>query len=169
MDVEITSAQAGDEKRLEALFGLYAYDFSEILCLDVADDGHFALPPLGGYIGDARRHAFLFRVSGKLAGFALVEQRSRLTGDEGVNDVSEFFVMRRYRRHGVGRRAAAWLFDRFRGPWEVREKAENVAAIAFWRRAIGAYTAGRFDEITVDDARWHGTVQRFDSRAATPG
>jgi predicted acetyltransferase len=167
VDLDLTPALASDEERLSALFQLYAYDFSEILAMDVGEDGRFVVPPIGAYLEGPRRHAFLIRVGGKLAGFALIEQRSRLTGDEGVNDVSEFFVMRRYRREGVGARAAAWLFERFPGPWEVREKAENVAATAFWRRAIGAYTGGRFDEITVDDATWHGPVQRFDSRTAT--
>jgi predicted acetyltransferase len=169
VDVEITAVLAEDEERLKALFELYAYDFSEILSMDVGDDGRFVVPPVGGYLQDPRRHAFLMRVGGKLAGFALIDQRSHLTGDERVNDVSEFFVMRRYRRQGIGRRAAAWLFNRFPGVWEVREKAENVAATAFWRRAIGAYTAGRFDEIMVDDTQWHGPVQRFDSRMAAPG
>ena len=164
MDVEITTARSEDEERLKALLQLYAHDFSEIMDIDVDDDGRFALPPLAVYFEGARHHAFLFRVGGKLAGFALVEQRSRLTGDAHVNDVSEFFVMRRYRRHGVGNRAAAWLFDRFPGPWEVRERAENVAATAFWRRAIGAYIGGRFDELQLDDTRWRGPVQRFDSR-----
>jgi len=166
VDIEITAVRADDEERVNALFQLYAYDFSEILSMDAGDDGRFLVPALGEYLKTPRRHAFLIRVGGKLAGFALIEQRSRLTGDERVNDVSEFFVMRRYRRHGVGARAAAWLFDRFPGAWEVREKAENVAATAFWRRAIGAYTGGRFDEIVIDDAHWHGPVQRFDSRAA---
>ena len=31
----------------------------------------------------------------------------------------------------------------------------------FWRKAIGAYTNGEFDEIVVADERWHGWVQRF--------
>jgi predicted acetyltransferase len=166
VDVEITAVQAQDAQRLNALFELYAYDFSEILGMDVGDDGRFAVPPIDAHVHDPQRHAFLFRVGGKLAGFALVEERCRLLRDEGANDVSEFFVMRRYRRLGVGQRAAAWLFDRFPGRWQVREKAENVGATAFWRRAIGAYTGGRFDEIVLDDARWHGPVQRFDSRTA---
>jgi hypothetical protein len=48
----------------------------------------------------------LLRVEGRLAGFALVSRRSRLTGAAGVFDMSEFFVMRRYHvSHGVMRGA----------------------------------------------------------------
>lgn len=161
MNVQVTAAGTDDRERLRALFELYVYDFSEALGLDVEEDGRFRGPPLDAYGTDPRCHAFLIRVDGKLAGFALVQERSRLTGDETVRDVAEFFVLRRYRRRGIGEQVAGWLFDRFRGTWEVRQKAENVAATAFWRRAIGRYTNGRFDEVTWDDARWRGPVQRF--------
>jgi hypothetical protein len=45
----------------------------------------------------------------------------------------------------------------------VREKAENLAAIEFWRRVIGRYTGGCFGEELLDDERWRGPRQRFDS------
>jgi predicted acetyltransferase len=152
-----------DEARLRALFELYVYDFSELLPLDVRDDGRFATPPLDRHLADGRGHSFLFRSAGKLAGFALVSPRSYFDGDEGVHDLAEFFVMRRYRRHGLGARAAAAVFDQFNGRWEVRQKRENVAAIAFWRRVIGDYTGGRFEDGERDDERWRGAVQRFDN------
>jgi predicted acetyltransferase len=168
VNVLIAAAGPEDQARLVALFELYAYDFSEILGLDVGDDGRFRVPVLDAYWTDPRRHPFLIRVEERLAGFALVQRRSRLTGDEAVHDVAEFFVMRRYRRHGVGERAARWLFGRFRGRWEVRQKPENEAATAFWRRVIGRYSGGRFENVVWDDERWRGPVQRFDSTGALP-
>lgn len=149
--------------RLAALLELYVYDFSAMLDLDVGEDGRFVVPAIDPYWADPRCHPFLLRVDGTLAGFALVQRRSRLTGDEAVTDMAEFFVLRRYRRHGVGARAAHWLFERFRGPWEVRQRPQNEAATAFWRRVIGRYTGGRLEELRLDDERWRGPVQRFDS------
>jgi predicted acetyltransferase len=163
VNVQVTKAGPHERERLQALFELYAYDLSDILGIDVGDDGRFRTPPLDAYWSDPERHAFSIRVDDKLAGFALVVGRSRLTGDKAVCDMAEFFVMRRFRRHGVGEHAAGSLFDRFLGPWEVRQKAENHLATAFWRRAIGRYTGGRFEELLIDDERWRGPVQRFDS------
>lgn len=157
MDVQITPVAVEEHDVLAALLQLYVYDFSEMLGLDVGDDGRYHAPPIEG------RDAFLVRVDGKLAGFALVLGKSRLTGEEGVHDVAEFFVLQRYRRTGVGEKAARWLFDRYPGPWEVRQKAENARAIAFWRRVIDRYTGGHFDEEALDDERWRGPVQRFDT------
>jgi hypothetical protein len=45
----------------------------------------------------AERKAFLFRVNGAWAGLALV-----FIGEP--RDVAEFFVMQKYRRHGIGAR-----------------------------------------------------------------
>jgi predicted acetyltransferase len=164
MDVKVmTAAGPENEGRLRALLQLYVYDLSELLGLDVEDDGRFRTPPLDGYGTDSRRHAFLIRADERLAGFALVKEGSRLTGDEAVIDMAEFFVTRRYRRLGVGERAAGWLFGRFPARWEVRQKAENRPATAFWRRVIERYSGGRFEEVSWDDERWRGPVQRFDS------
>jgi predicted acetyltransferase len=160
LNVQIAPARDEEDGVLAALLQLYVYDFSEALRLDVGDDGRYRVPPTEG------RDAFLMRVDGKLAGFALHAGKSRLTGEDGVNDVAEFFVLQRYRRSGVGEQAARWLFDRFPGRWEVREKAENTRAIAFWRRVIDRYTGGRFDEEVLADDRWQGPVQRFDNRRA---
>jgi predicted acetyltransferase len=163
MRLVLAPASSADEARLAALFELYIYDFSDLLGLDVGDDGRFRAPPLGGYFVDPERHAFLLHVDDRLAGFALVHERSRLTGERGVFDMAEFFVMRLYRRRGLGEAMATSLFDRFRGPWEVRQKPENTAATAFWRRVIAKRTGARWQEDVREDERWHGLVQRFDS------
>jgi len=158
--VRLDQAQPTDWERLMALFELYVYDFSELVDIDVADDGRFRTPPLDGYFTDARWHAFFIRVDGNLAGFALVQQRSRLTGDESVTDMAEFFVLRKYRRQRVGERAARWLFARFPGRWEIRQKPNNQDATTFWRRILTDYA---YEEELLDDERWHGPVQRFTS------
>jgi predicted acetyltransferase len=163
MDLQVTPAALEDRARLLALFELYVYEFSEMKHLDVAENGRFALPPLDAYWTDPKCHPFLARVGGKLAGFALVQERSRITGEEGVRDMAQFFVLRRYRLGGVGERVAASVFDRFHGRWEVREEPENQAATAFWRKAIGRYTGGRFEEQVLVEGPWRGTVQRFDN------
>ena len=73
------------------------------------------------------------------------------------------------RGHKPGINDQRWLFDRFPGRWEVRQKAENSRAIAFWRRVIDRYTGGRFEEEVLADERWHGPVQRFDNSRAPRG
>ena len=162
--MELVRATPTDERVLDRLMQLYAYDFSEFMDLDVGDDALYAL---GDRIArcrtDAARHAFLGRVDGRIAGFVIVEERSRLTGATDVMDVAEFFVMRKYRRKGIGYELASRTFDLFPRKWEVRERSTNTPATIFWRRTIDRYTGGHFQDTVWDDDRWHGPVQSFDA------
>jgi predicted acetyltransferase len=163
MNICLDPARAEERDAIESLLQLYAYDWSELRPLEVGANGRFAPYPLDAYWSEEGHHPFLLRVDDNLAGFALVTARSRLTGTRGVFDMAEFFVVRRHRRRGVGMAAAAAAFTALRGPWEVRQRDENPAATAFWRRAIAAYTGGRYQEVHWNDARWTGPVQTFAS------
>jgi predicted acetyltransferase len=159
--ISLSLATKAERPALGNLMQLYIYDWSELRPLDVGDDGRFADYPLDAYWDDPGRHPLLLRVDGRLAGFALVSERSHLTGAPGVFDMAEFFVMRRFRRKGVGLAAASAAFDRFKGPWEIRQHDENVAASAFWRKVIDRYTRGRYREVRWNDRAWIGPVQMF--------
>jgi hypothetical protein len=45
----------------------------------------------------------------------------------------------------------------------VGEIPANTDAQRFWRKVIGRYTAGRYEEIVVDNERWVGPVQVFET------
>ena len=161
--VSLAAVTEASRPALANLFQLYAYDWSELIPLDVQDDGRFPDELFAKYLtGDAEHQAFLLYAAERLTGFAIVAERSRLTGEVGVCDMEEFFVMRRYRRHGLGRAAAVATFDRFPDRrWEVRQRDGNTAATAFWRKVIDGYTAGHYREVRWNDGSWVGPVQLF--------
>ena len=78
-----------------------------------------------------------------------------------VLEMTELFVLRRFRRRGAGRAAAFAAFDLFTGAWEVRQREENPDATAFWRRAIGEYTRGNYEEARWERPEWSEIVQTF--------
>jgi predicted acetyltransferase len=149
MEVEIAPATRAEV--VQNLFRLYAYDLSEHTEADVSADGIFAIPdslpeywarsPGKFWPREWRGLPFLLRVAGTLAGFALVRQMG-----PGVYDMGEFFVLRKYRRSGVGRGAARELFETLPGSWEVRQLPKNTPAQGFWRQVISEYTRGDFKE-----------------------
>jgi len=141
-DVELIPATSAQAPILANLLELYAYDFSDFHNIELGDDGRFGYPKLPLYWTDPNRHAFLVRLNGKLAGLVLVKRGSEVSGDEGVHDIAEFFVIRAYRRRGIGTQIAHATWRRFPGPWEVRVMASNQAACRFWQCAISAFTGG---------------------------
>lgn len=163
MNVDIIDARQMADV-LANLFPLYIHDLSAFTDFDVDDDGMFRAPPsFAAYWQEADRYPFLLRADGKIAGFALIRQ---MASEPLTFDMGEFFVLRRYRRFGVGRTAACALFDRFKGNWEVRELIANEPAQRFWRRIIGEYIGGDFTETKEYFERYKREfiVQRFRSR-----
>jgi predicted acetyltransferase len=158
----VIAASPRDRPIVERLAQLYQYDFSEVTGSDVDEDGRYRHMD-GDAIWEPGWHVFLVRVGGRLAGFAFVTRHRSYLGDGETAYMDEFFVLRKYRRRGVGEHVARTLFDRFPGRWEVAELRQNAPAQAFWRRVIGRYTGGRFREVELDDARWRGPVQNFES------
>jgi predicted acetyltransferase len=77
--------------------------------------------------------------------------------------IAEFFVMRNYRRSGVGTQVAFQLFDRFPGRWEIAQRPNNIEGQTFWRRVTGDYCGGDYLEFVLDDSNWEGPVQVFDN------
>ena len=63
------------------------------------------------------------------AGFAFV---SHLTSRARL--MSEFFVVRGLRGHGIARAAVDELFALYPGEWEIPFQERNIAAARFWRR-----------------------------------
>ena len=161
--IDVVPATAAERVTVEHLYQFYVYDFTGFKNWDVEPDGRFADVGLGGCWTDGEWRPFLVRVDGELAGFAIVDCYSHLTGERGIWTIADFFVMRRYRRLGVGKHVARGLFDRFPGQWEVAEFAGNVGAQAFWRAVIDRYTGGRFTDVQWNDDRWRGPVQTFDN------
>jgi len=167
--VSLVPVNEARQAALANLMQLYVHDWSELLPLELDATGRFAAPPLDAYLHEPDHHALFIERAGKLAGFTLVVGRSRLTGAPGVHDMAEFFITRGHRRRGVGLAAAAAVFERFAGPWEVRQRDQNPAAIAFWRRAIGRFTRGRYEEARWADERGTGIVHRFDTAPSEEG
>jgi predicted acetyltransferase len=88
------------------------------------------------------RHHFVVRVAGRPAGFALVREL-RIAGGVPSREMAEFFVLRTYRRRGVGTRVARDLFARLPGRWELSVLTDNVTARPFWRGIIRRVAVGR--------------------------
>jgi predicted acetyltransferase len=137
--------RARDRGAVRRLVQLYIYDLVGDRWAPDAE-GRFGSPRWHRRFWTRRgRHHFVIRVDGRLAGFALVRDRAHFAG-RGVREISDFFVLRKYRRQRVGTDAARWLFARFSGRWEIAELSWNLPAQRFWRRVIGRCAVGRVVE-----------------------
>lgn len=146
MAVELTLTPVEQKPLLKQLMQLYLYDFADYTQDDLPENGFYSYPYLDLYWEEPGRYPFLIRADGQVAGFVLVRITRDADGQE-INQIAEFFVLRKYRRRKVGQTAAWMAFDHFPGRWHVQEIPENQPAQRFWRKIINEYTQGQFTEI----------------------
>ena len=79
--------------------------------------------------------------------------------DADTHSIAEFFILRKYRRQGIGQIVAHRIFDMFPGKWRVAQEERNFPAQAFWRKVVSRYTNGQFREM--QDDNWKGLVLEF--------
>jgi predicted acetyltransferase len=153
--IEVISATSEQEPVLANLLELYVHDFSEFHEIDLQSNGKFGYSDLPLYWREPGRHPFLIFVDGTLAGFALVKRVLGNSGPEPVWDMAEFFIVRGYRRTGIGRGAAHKVWKQLPGRWEVRVMEANRPALAFWQRAISKFAGSNVHPVRVEkNGQW---------------
>ncbi|MDP2671934.1 MAG: GNAT family N-acetyltransferase [Candidatus Daviesbacteria bacterium] len=161
MKIELVSVTEKEKHILANLLELYEYDFSEFSNSDLDENGRYGYKYLDSYWQEENRHPFFIKVDDKLAGFVLVNKHTYLSDD--ANAIAEFFILKKYRRGGIGSTAAKQIFDMFPGKWEVTQTNQNKDAQEFWKKVINEYTNGNYKEIVLDNEKWKGPVLTFDN------
>ena len=132
---------------------------------ELSDEGRFPTRPLDAYWQSADHQPLLIRVAGHLAGFALINKEAHSKAKADFN-MAEFFVVRKHRGAGVGRRAAQEIFGERKGTWEVAVARRNIGAISFWRGTIATLPGvSGFSQQDHHEARWNGPIFRFSTAA----
>lgn len=156
--VELAPVAHDDKPVLANLLQFYCYDMSAVRGYDVTEHGAFVYRYLDHYFVESDRDVHFVRHGGALAGFVM--SRDLPTGER---ELSEFFIMRRHRRGGVGRAAAEQLFALHPGWWVVAFDDANAEAASFWPGVVERVAAGPVERelLGPPQAAYARTVLRF--------
>jgi predicted acetyltransferase len=159
MSSNLLVSQIGPESDvlLRNLFEHYIHDMAEWFDIDTRADGSYSYDT-SLLVWGSGYDAYLAKVGDSIAGFAIVGSAVEWLGNVGANDVHEFFVIRRFRRSGVGQKMAVLLWNEHPGEWLVRVLAANAAAVLFWRAAVSSHSRDRYQE---EERIVNGRVWRF--------
>jgi predicted acetyltransferase len=158
MQIEIVKATLEQEPLAKSLWELFLHDLSEFTDESwMGNDGEWQ-PPWGKWerppedrpAQPEAMQTVLVHVDHRPAGCATVAFAPRVYITPG-RDVcmAGFFILKGYRRRGVGRQVAHSLFERFPGKWEVGYMEKNTQAGQFWNAVVAEYTGGNFIHIPV--------------------
>jgi len=163
-NIEVIPAAAEQQPTVANLLELYVHDFSEFHHVEIRGTGRFGYPSLPLYWSEPGRYPFLIKMGGNLAGLVFVKRGSEVSGNSAVWDMAEFFVLRGYRRRGIGTQVAHEVWRRFQGPWEVRVLESNVSAHHFWERAISKFTGEGTLPVLAEKGGKYWKLYSFDSK-----
>lgn len=137
MSVSLRPATASDKPVIANLIQLYLYDMTEFMPFPVGADGRFEC----GFLDRFWRHPYFIMSGDEIAGFALVVDECPLTGRAPCWFMAEFFVLKAYRKRGIGKAALGLVLPAHPGPWHIAVPLANRAAQTFWGRALAHRSA----------------------------
>lgn len=130
----------------------YEGEFSALTAKKPNAQGLFELDtPLGGAVLGYLLYA-------QQAPIGLAAVKVHVAG--ALYEVCEFYIVPSCRKQGLGQWFASELFKRYKGQWEVKQLRGADAASTFWRKTIGAFTGGAFQEELYHDAYWGEVVRQ---------
>ncbi|MDC7222826.1 MAG: GNAT family N-acetyltransferase [Spirochaetales bacterium] len=119
------------------LFQYYIYDMSEYTKFSPNRNGTFtvdeSLVQLQLYWTQKDHFPYLIKVDGEIAGFSLLR---KYPDNRDFFDIGQFFILRKFKNSGVGRKAFELSVKRHPGKWITRVLPNNSGAYSFWEKVI---------------------------------
>jgi [ribosomal protein S5]-alanine N-acetyltransferase len=146
--LELIPATLKDYPTIQNMGRFYVYDMTEYM----GDEEEWKLPENGlfecidfkKYWDQPNTFPFILRQNKEIAGFVIIDKKG---SDEQVDfNMAQFFILRKFKKKGIGRAVAYHCFNQFFGIWEVMVMPKNEGAYNFWKRVIMTYTNGHFQE-----------------------
>ena len=148
---ELLEVEEKDKNTIYNLMQLYTYELSffedETTNFQLLNNGLFKLSKyIDSYWSQKERHPYILKCNGQIAGFVLER-----FNEDGINEIAEFFVLNKYRKHGAGTFMAKEMFKKYKGKWEIRTLLKNKRAQEFWRKVIKDVSNGNYEEHLIRD------------------
>lgn len=157
--VDVIQIRFEDKYILKNLYPLSLHDLSQYNGEDIDSNGQYDIDFLDEFWEKEGLIPYWIKKEDNIVGFILVQtgRYAPPTGEDFY--VSEFFILRKYRRKGIGKEAIKELFNLFSGTYLLGQLPNNIPAIQFWKSAFRTLNI-EFEEFSNTDL---GTLlyQRF--------
>ena len=154
MEINLIAVPYKKKFVLQNLLELYLYDMSEFSDeqdkMDINEGGLFGYKYLDHYWTEDGRYPYFIIADGVLSGLCLIRTMEQLPL---TFEVAEFFVLKKYRKSGVGKTAMSQVFERYKGRWIINTPIKNLAAQSFWRKVVENAAHSAFTEGLIEAGR----------------
>lgn len=162
MPLRLVEASDDNASVLAQLTQFYLHDISEFSGAEPEQSGLFNESGLGD--SDDTRRTFLIYLRSVPAGFLSYERCTRANEAFQGCRLRHMFIIRGYRRLGIGEEIARMLFELHHGPWEAVVAESNEPGTHFVRQVVRRYTFKNYRELNSADGKHR--VFEFQSKAS---
>lgn len=167
--IKLISASLAQYPIIQNMTRFYVYDMSECMGFDpdwaLSEEGLYTCFDFKKYWHEPNTFPFLVKYDDELVGFVIIDKKGKFPQTDF--NMTQFFIIKRFARKGVGTAVAEQCFKQFRGIWEVMVMPRNENAYRFWRRVIKEFTNHHFQEFTKEVSQKGNEARNifiFDSR-----
>ncbi|MBU2705250.1 hypothetical protein KCM76_04620 [Zooshikella marina] len=141
--MKITLQHAKKYEFIKNLFQYYIYDMSEYTGWPPYENGTFnvddSISGLSDYWKKPEHYPYLIMVDKEVAGFSLVRKYPM---SDSFYDMGQFFILRKFKHKGIGKKAFQLSVSRHPGAWITRVLPDNEGAKIFWLKAVKSVATG---------------------------
>ena len=136
MNVTLSLITENKKSVLRNLVKMYCYEWSQYNKIDIDRYGDYAFEhDLDRFFVKEKHYAYLVMINDNIVGFILIDTDIEYY-KESDYAISEFFILYKYRREGIGKRAALEVFKQHKGKWEIKMHPQNRGSIEFWKKVV---------------------------------
>jgi predicted acetyltransferase len=146
MNISIELVLKDEKEILRNLLEKYRYEFSQYEDTDVNNMGLYGYDYLDHYWTENNRFPYFVKINNTLAGFIMVNDYQEVKIETNYT-MSEFFIMYKYRKMGIGTYAAKYILNRFKGKWQIMYHPKNIISKTFWNKIVKEQTNGEYEII----------------------
>lgn len=162
--IQVVPINVEEKHILKNIYPLYLHDLSPYNGEDIDHNGLYDIDFLDLFWKEESLLSYFIKSGDKIIGFILVQtgKYGPPTGEDFY--ISEFFIMRKYRRSGVGTSAFQRFIEMAPGTYLLGQLPSNIPAIKFWRNVYRTLNI-EFEEFTNKEL---GSLiyQRFDANVS---
>ncbi|MBS1714777.1 MAG: GNAT family N-acetyltransferase [Armatimonadetes bacterium] len=149
MPVRLQRIDDSNRTLFERLLQFYGHDLSEFEEHEPDFDGSFCDGARAKAYSDGSADVQIISIKGKPAGFIVCS----VADGPRHSTVLDVFVLRCYRRLGIGSLAVETVLEGREGPWTAEFSADNRPALKFWRSFLTKSGFRSVRELTQDEGR----------------
>ncbi|RKP47959.1 GNAT family N-acetyltransferase [Cohnella endophytica] len=135
MNIEIQQAGILQKPIMENLMALFLHDLSEFADdIKVDDMGMHRFDVMDLFFEKEGLTPYLVRLDGEITGCILIQSGQYTNPEHADYVLNSFFILKRYRRRGIGMAVAGRLFSQYPGRYCCAQLKSNVPAVRFWKK-----------------------------------